>query len=98
MFVLNTAYEGFAHQLLEVMALGTPIVTTNVGGNEEMLEDGKNGLLVTHNEFEDFVQAIAKLHDDKVLAETLTKNAKDRLTAFSNERMLAETAQVLAGK
>ncbi|KKU82075.1 MAG: Glycosyltransferase [Parcubacteria group bacterium GW2011_GWA1_47_8] len=97
-FVLNTAYEGFAHQLLEVMALGTPIVTTNVGGNEEMLEDGKNGLLVTHNEFEDFVQAIAKLHDDKVLAETLTKNAKDRLTAFSNERMLAETAQVLAGK
>lgn len=96
-FVLNTAYEGFAHQLLEVMALGTPIVTTNVGGNEEILENGKNGLLVKHNDFEDFVQAIAKLHDDKVLVDTLTKNAKDRLLVFSNERMLAETTQVLAG-
>ena len=46
LFVLNTGYEGLSHQLLEVLAIGTPIVTTNVGGNPELIEDGVTGLLV----------------------------------------------------
>ena len=32
-FVLNTGYEGFSHQILEAMTAGIPIITTAVGGN-----------------------------------------------------------------
>jgi glycosyltransferase involved in cell wall biosynthesis len=45
-FVLNSRYEGLSHTLLEVQALGTPIVASNVCGNPEVVEHGKNGLLV----------------------------------------------------
>lgn len=36
-FVLNTSYEGFSHLILEAMAAGAPIITTNVGGNPEAI-------------------------------------------------------------
>ncbi|MCY4109093.1 MAG: glycosyltransferase family 4 protein, partial [Chloroflexi bacterium] len=47
-FVLNTSYEGMSHVLLEARWAGAKIVTTTVGGNLEILEDGINALLVTN--------------------------------------------------
>ena len=44
-FVLNTHYEALSHQLIEVMQIGTPIVTTPVGGNVELLAHETSGLL-----------------------------------------------------
>src|SRR3989344_5786101 len=44
-FALNTGYEGFSHQIVEAMVAGLPVLTTGVGGNPEIIEDGKNGLL-----------------------------------------------------
>ena len=40
MFVLDTGYEGFSHQILEVMVSGVPVITTAVGGNKEVVEQG----------------------------------------------------------
>src|SRR4030042_5607088 len=39
-FVLNSGYEGFSHLLLEAMAVGLPIITTNICGNPEIVKDG----------------------------------------------------------
>ena len=50
MFVLNTAYEGLSHQLLEALAAELPVVTTNVCGNPEVITDGENGILVDFND------------------------------------------------
>ncbi len=49
-FILNTAYEGLSHQLLEVMDWGVPIVTTTAGGNVELLSDGVDAFLVPFND------------------------------------------------
>lgn len=43
---LPSVEEGIANVVLEAMALGTLVVTTNVGGMEEVVEDGKNGFVV----------------------------------------------------
>lgn len=95
LFVLNTGYEGFSHQLLEVLALGTPIVTTNVGGNPELIRDNENGLLVNYEDKKEIKDAIRKILNDKELADKLVKNGKKSVEEFSIERMITETVMEL---
>jgi glycosyltransferase involved in cell wall biosynthesis len=87
-FILNTAYEGFSHQLLEVMALGAPIITTPEGGNSEIVTDRDNGLFVPYNDRLLIQKAVHALSDDHALAGNLVKNAQKKINEFSNERMI----------
>lgn len=94
-FVLNTAYEGFSHLLLEAMAVGVPIVTTPVGGNIELIEDGKNGLFVPQGDVKAIAAAIEKISKDTVFAKRLSEAGKVRVAQFSDERMLSELQNLL---
>lgn len=58
-FVLATRNEGWANVFLEAMACGLPVVTTNVGGNAEVVADAKLGLLVPFDDREALTAAIA---------------------------------------
>ena len=94
LFVLNTGYEGLSHQLLEVMSVETPIITTNIGGNPEVIKDGKEGLLVEYNKKE-LKTAITDLLNDKPFSIRLAKNAKTKLKKFSKENMLESLVKEL---
>ena len=45
-FVLATSNEGWANVFLEAMACGLPVVTTDVGGNQEVVNDKRLGTVV----------------------------------------------------
>lgn len=94
-FILNTGYEGFSHMLLEAMATNTPIITTNVGGNPELIENNKTGILVEYNNKEEIKKAIVSILNDKVMAEKLTKNSKEKISEFGKEKMLTELISYL---
>ena len=94
-FVLNTGYEGFSHQLLEVMDVGIPLITTNMGGNPEIIKDGENGLLVGYNDEKGLEKSITKLLSDKKYANKLAEEAKKKVKEFSEERMIKETINAL---
>lgn len=94
-FVLNTAYEGFSHQLLEVMAIGTPIITTAVGGNMELLADGISSLFISYNNKPALVSATKQLLGDTVLGERLARRAKAEAGRFTQTRMIQETVVLL---
>jgi glycosyltransferase involved in cell wall biosynthesis len=94
-FVLNTSYEGFSHQLLEVMAVGTPLITTSVGGNIELVEDKKDGLLVSHNNKQDLTSALATVLGDRAFSKQLSSNAFKKVEQFSEKRMISELIDVL---
>jgi glycosyltransferase involved in cell wall biosynthesis len=94
-FVLNSGYEGFSHLLLEAMAIGLPIITTNVCGNPEIIKDGYNGLLVEYNNKTQFKEAILRVWKNKDLQNKFSENGEKTVLEFSLERMLNETIKIL---
>lgn len=95
LFVLNTAYEGMSHQLLEVMALGTPIITTTIGGNKEIITHEENGLLFDYNNKEQILAAVLRIVNDKEFALALVEKSKEKIGGFSEEEMLENLSREL---
>ncbi|MBI3685608.1 glycosyltransferase family 4 protein [Candidatus Azambacteria bacterium] len=95
-FALNTAYEGFSHQILEAMALGTPVVTTNACGNPELISSGKEGILASYNNKKEFTEAILSLLSDKALRNDVAVHAKQKAAQFSITRMVNGTLALLS--
>ncbi len=94
-FVLNTGYEGFSHVVLEAMSAGLPVITTNVGGNPEVVDSPENGILIEYNNREQLRDAILKLYNDPNLRRQLVQNSKSILSKFSLETMLNQTEALL---
>ena len=95
LYVLNTGYEGLSNTLVEVMMIGTPIITTNVCGNPEVIQNESSGLLVEYNNREQLKQAILKLHNHPELREKFSENGRRSLAKFSLENMINQTEGVL---
>ncbi len=89
-FVLNTNYEGLSHQLLETISIGTPVITTDVGGNPELIDDKINGLLVSFNNKKELYESIVSVLDSQTLSEKLVRNAKTKLKKFNSEDMVTK--------
>lgn len=63
MAAIPSREENFSLAVLSAMAVGTPLVTTRVGGTAEVVEDGRNGLLVEADDPAALAGAIARLRD-----------------------------------
>ena len=94
-FVLNTAYEGLSHQLVEVMDLGTPIVTTPAGGNIELITDSVDGFLVPFNNAEKLGEAIERILDHPETRTRIVQSARVRAADFSADKKIAELDELL---
>lgn len=67
--------EGMPTSLLEAMRAGVPVVASRVGGVEEIVEDGRTGLLVTPGDAQGLAYAIDRLLGDDVARSRLARNA-----------------------
>ncbi len=94
-FLLNTGYEGFSHQILEAMSLGLPIITTDAGGNKEIVENEKSALVVEYNNKEAWTHAINRLLGDEDLQKKLSEGARATAQKFLQKDMIGETIKVL---
>jgi len=93
LYVLNTGYEGLSNTLVEVLRHRIPVITTNVGGNPEIIRDGENGLLVEYNNIEQLKDAILRLYSDKELRNKLRNSSG--LEKFDLAQMISKTEEVL---
>lgn len=94
-FVLNTAYEGFSHVLLEAMIVGVPVITTSVCGNPELVEHQKNGLLFPQGDIAAMKEQIKSVLHDTEFREKLIHGGQRSLPQNAWEKLLRDTLDVL---
>jgi sugar transferase (PEP-CTERM/EpsH1 system associated) len=90
-FVLASLKEGMSNTLLEAMASGLPVVATRVGGNSELVEEGRSGWLFAPGNAEQLADQLALLANDEASRRQLGAAARRRvLEQFSFDRMLEQ--------
>ena len=89
-YVSSSIYEGFSNSLIEALALGLPIVSTDHDfGADEMIEDGVSGILVPTADPEAMAGGLERVLKDRKYAETLSRNARKRAQNFTIEKMVS---------
>lgn len=86
-FINTTNFDNTPVSLIEAMALGLPIVSTDVGGIPYLIEDTKNGLLVPPNDTSEFVKAIDELYINNELVQALSLNGRKKAEGFDWENV-----------
>jgi len=81
---------------IEALAYHLPVIANAVGGLQETVIEGFNGLLCTSEEMNSLGDAIQRLYDEPLLYDTLVKNARKSVEAIlSKQRMINEYSTVL---
>lgn len=93
--VLSTFGEGISNSILEYMALGKPVIATNLGGTSETIVEGVTGYLVPKSSPDLMQEKIQTLIDDPKLREIMGEEGKKRVeSVFSFENMVGSTIEV----
>jgi sugar transferase (PEP-CTERM/EpsH1 system associated) len=97
-FVLPSLGEGMSNTVLEAMATGLPVVATLVGGNPELIGDGRDGQLFSAGDFADLARILARMWSDRGLRERLSAAARHKAVAeFSLNQMIAQYRDLYTG-
>lgn len=81
-FISTTNFDNTPVSVIEAMALGLPVVSTNVGGVPFLIDDGKDGLLCEKGNAEDMVQKIVRLISTPENTVEICTNARQKVEQF----------------
>jgi glycosyltransferase involved in cell wall biosynthesis len=88
-YVASSRKEGISLTLLEALAVGLPVVTTDVGGNPEVVEEGVTGRLVRSNDPQALAKAIVQTCDEQTHWNEMARAARRRVEQhFDITRMI----------
>jgi glycosyltransferase involved in cell wall biosynthesis/aminoglycoside phosphotransferase (APT) family kinase protein len=94
-FVLPSLYEGSSLAVLEAMAADIPVVSSAIGGTEELIEDGRSGLLVAPGDAPALAAALRRVLGDAELRRNLAARARERVDAGLTREQNAERVETV---
>jgi glycosyltransferase involved in cell wall biosynthesis len=84
----SSRFEGLSYVFLECLAAGVPIVTTNVGGVEEVIGEGETGFVSASRNPEDLCAPLLMAVEDAALRKRMSEAAQARSRRFELDAML----------
>jgi glycosyltransferase involved in cell wall biosynthesis len=87
-FALPSLYEGSSLAVLEAMAARRAVVSSAIGGTDELIENGRSGLLVPPGDAAALAAALRRLLGDRELRDSFAAHARERVESeFTREAM-----------
>ena len=86
--VLPSFREGLSLALLEGMAMGCPLIASNVGASHELIENGKNGFLIKNNSLSELYLAMKWFLDNPSTIQYMGEKSLEKVSKFDIFRML----------
>jgi glycosyltransferase involved in cell wall biosynthesis len=93
--VLSSSWENFPHSVVEALAVGTPVLATDIGGVAEIVEDGENGLVVPPGDAEALAAAVRRYVADEQLRARLGAAAAGSVARFGRDAVFGRLEEVL---
>ena len=78
-FILPSLWEGMPRSVIEALALSKPVVAHRVGGLEEIIRDGENGVIISLNRTAEFVESLKFLLENPAVCRKM--GARGKMTA-----------------
>lgn len=94
-FVLSSKYEGLSNALLEAMMMGLPCISTECAGANEVIKNGKNGLLIPIGDKEKLIEAMEKLILEEDFTRSLGEEAKRTSSSFNSTNVLKQWKTII---
>ncbi|WP_282147601.1 glycosyltransferase family 4 protein [Algibacter lectus] len=95
-FINTTTIDNTPVSVIEAMALGLPVVSTNVGGMPFLIENNKDGVLVASNDIEAFVSAIKVLISDVNKTQEMANRARQKVEGYAWNKVKQQWCNLLS--
>ena len=90
-YLMTSRFEGFGMVLIEAMSYGVPCISFDCPhGPGDIINNGKDGFLVTNGDLKEFVDKLVLLMEDTVLRKSMGMVAKENVNRFNVESVMSQ--------
>lgn len=93
-FILTSRREGLPKAVLEAMAVGLPIIATDVRGNRDLVKSGENGYLVPLDDAEQTAIAIERLINSGNLRRSMGEKSKELVKQYDLQNIIPQMEEI----
>jgi len=95
-FINTSNFDNIPVSVIEAMALGLPVISTEVGGIPFFIENKENGILVEKNNIQEMIQSVIELCENEKLVSSITFNARNFVLSMDEQIVQKKWRQLLA--